>query len=623
MSKIEKILKAFFIGIALALINIPNLYSQNQNQIISLSIHSSINKFKSSGSYPIAIEVDIKKPYHINTPNPLEAFLIPTTLKFKESEGIAYGKIFFPKSELKTFAFSEKPLAVFEDKIFIYVYISIAPDYGKKELLIEGTFGYQACDDHACLAPAEYTFSQQFPLAALEETIVPINQAIFASMEDVLEETYKAPGEENSGITQTIAQKGWFLTFILVFLAGLALNLTPCVYPLIPITVSYFGGQAEGKKGSVVSHAVLYILGMAITYSILGVIAALTGSLFGSALQNPVVLVILAIILVSLALSMFDLYEIRVPAFLANFAGGAKRGYLGSLFMGLTVGLVAAPCIGPFVLALLTYVGERGDIFLGFWLFFTLAIGLGIPFLFLAIFSGSINKIPRSGAWMVWVRSIFGFVLIAMAIYFLQPLFPNTLVYHSTLALTMLVGGIYMAWIEPTETSGKIFTIIRNLTGLIFFILALLFGTSGLESFINDKISGANLTHQNGNERLQIEWFEYSEARIESASAENRPVMIDFYADWCIPCKEFDKFTFSAPEVIELSRQFTMLKVDLTQADDSFSQNLRKKFSIKGVPTLVFLNAHGQELTELRIVGFLEKKEFLPIMQNALVSGKN
>jgi thiol:disulfide interchange protein DsbD len=623
MSYISKILKIFYIAIGLALLPVLNLQSQTQEQVISLSIHSSVNKFKSSGSYPIAVEVDIKEPYHINSPNPLEPYLIPTTLEIKESEGIASGRILFPKSVLKKFAFSDNPLAVFKGKIFIFTNISISPDFADSELSIEGKFGYQACDDHTCLAPSEYNFSQQFPVAATEEKVVPINQSIFASMENILEEKYEESSEGDPSIAQTIVQKGWLLTFILVFLAGLALNLTPCVYPLIPITISYFGGQSEGKRGSVISHAILYILGMAITYSILGVIAALTGSLFGSALQNPVVLVIIAIILVSLALSMFDLYEIRIPAFLSNFAGGLKKGYFGTFFMGLTVGIVAAPCIGPFVLALLTFVGERGDIVLGFWLFFTLAIGLGLPFLFLAIFSGNINKIPKSGAWMVWVRNIFGFVLLAMAIYFLQPLFPNTLLYHLALALTMLVGGIYMAWIEPTKTSGKIFGIIRNLIGLIFFLLALLLGGWGIESFIDNKISGAKLTLQEGSESSQIEWFEYSDAIRERASKGNKPVLIDFYADWCIPCKELDKFTFSASAVVELSRQFTMLKVDLTQANDPLSQNLRKKFNIKGVPTLVFLSADGKELTDLRVVGFLEKEEFLPMMQKALVSGKN
>jgi thiol:disulfide interchange protein DsbD len=403
-----------------------------------------------------------------------------------------------------------------------------------------------------------------------------------------------------------------------VFLAGLALNLTPCVYPLIPITISYFGGQTEGKKGKLLGHAIIYVFGMAITYSILGVIAALTGSLFGAALQNPYVLVAIALILIALALSMFDLYEIRVPTFLSNFAGGAKQGYFGTFFMGLTVGIVAAPCIGPFVLALLTFVGEQGDMILGFSMFFILALGLGFPFLLLALFSGSIHKMPRSGAWMVWVRKIFGFILVAMAIYFLQPLFPNLLLYSLSLALTMLLGGIYMAWIESTQSRGKIFPVIRNLIGIIFFLLAVIFASNGFTSYVNDRITENPSTAANSPSAGRINWLPFSDEKLAEAVEKNRPVMIDFYADWCLPCKELDKFTFSQSEVIELSRNFQMLKVDLTRANDPVSRELAIRFQVKGVPTLVFLSAQGIELSDLRVVGFKEKEDFLPIMQKAL-----
>lgn len=591
-----------------------SVFSQISEQVVSVKIYSSADKFKPAESQEIAVEVTIKAPYHINSHTPSEDFLIPISLTFKPAEGINFGKIDYPRSEFKRFSFSKKPLAVYEGKIYIFTSISISADYKGNTVLLEGVLGYQACDDYTCFAPEEVSLIHEIPIAKSGEKINIVNQSIFSLRNTPTDiSTAESPKEEQD-IGQEISQRGWFLTFILVFLAGLALNLTPCVYPLIPITISFFGGQAEGKKGHLVKNAIIYVVGMAITYSILGVLASLTGSLFGSALQNPIVLIVIAIILVGLALSMFNLYEIRVPTFLTNFAGGAKKGYFGTLFMGLTVGIIAAPCIGPFVLALLTFVGERGDILLGFGMFFTLAIGLGIPFVFLAIFSGSLNKIPRSGAWMVWVRNIFGFVLIAMGIYFLQPLFPNHLAYSLTLALTMLIGGIYMAWIEPTKTPGILFPLIRNLIGLIFFILALIFSTNGIQVYLdnkfNDILNSANLAERYD----QIQWFTYSEERLIEASQSNKPVMIDFYADWCIPCKELDKFTFSAPQVIEKSKKFIMLKVDLTKGND----HIRKKFNIKGVPTLVFLKSNGNELKNLRITGFIESEKFLSVLTKAL-----
>ena len=594
------------------------LFSQNSDQVITAKFLTSADKLKPGDSYQLAVEIQINPPYHINAQKPSEDFLIPTTLVIEAPEGVVLGKFDFPRSRMKKFAFSEKALSVYEGTIHIFTSISIASEFPGSEIVLNGVVGYQACDDQTCLAPAELNISQQIPLAAASETVTPINQQLFSAREEDRSIRSAESIPAKNSFAALVTEKGWILAFILVFLAGLALNLTPCVYPLIPITISYFGGQTEGKKGKLLGHAIIYVLGMAITYSMLGVMAALTGSLFGAALQNPYVLVAIAIILIALALSMFDLYEIRVPNFLTNFAGRAKQGYFGTFFMGLTVGIVAAPCIGPFVLALLTFVGEKGDVMLGFSMFFVLALGLGLPFLLLAVFSGSLHKIPRSGAWMVWVRTIFGFILIAMAIYFLQPLFPNSLLYSLSLAITMLLGGIYLAWIEPTRSSGKIFPVIRNIIGMIFFLLAIMTVSSGITSYINEKISENPLTAPANVTSEQINWLAFSDEKLTEAVQQNKPVMIDFYADWCLPCKELDKFTFSQPEVIELSRKFCMLKVDLTKANDPVSRELKNRFQIKGVPTLVFLSPQGTELNDLRVVGFLEKEEFLPIMQGAL-----
>jgi len=604
--------------IVLLTIGLSFLYPQTNEQIISCKFVSPTDKFKAGDSYALAVELQIHPPYHINAPQPSEDFLIPTTLAIEAPEGVVFGKFEFPKAQLKKFAFSDKALAVYEGTIYIFSSISISSDYRSPELVLKGIVGYQACDDQTCLAPAEFMFTQKFTMAAPNENISFINQNLFENKDRQFATEEKGTATSPNNITAAIAEKGWILTFLMVFLAGLALNLTPCVYPLIPITISYFGGQTKGKKGKLISHSILYVFGMAITYSILGVIAALTGSLFGAALQNPYVLIAIAVILVGLALSMFDLYEIRVPTFLANFAGGAKQGYFGTFFMGLTVGIVAAPCIGPFVLALITFVGEKGDVFLGFSMFFVLALGLGLPFLILAIFSGSLNKIPRSGAWMVWVRTIFGFILIALAVYFLEPLFPNSLLYYLCLALIMLLGGIYMAWVEPTKTGGKIFPIIRNLVGLAFFLLTVFFASSGISSYIDEKLAsqaGSGASTLSGH---QINWQSYSDEIMSEARQQNKPVIIDFYADWCLPCKELDKFTFSQPEVIELSKEFYMLKVDLTTASDPLGRELRQRFQIKGVPTIVFISPQGTELSDLRVVGFMEKEEFLPRMQRAL-----
>jgi thiol:disulfide interchange protein DsbD len=213
-----------------------------------------------------------------------------------------------------------------------------------------------------------------------------------------------------------------------VFLGGLALNLTPCVYPMIAITVSYFGGQGgERNARRAFVSSLIYCLGIVLTYSTLGLIAALTGSLFGSALQSPVLLIGIALLLVALALSMFGLYELQPPQVLMQRATGlsSKAGYIGVFFFGAVIGVIAAPCLAPFVVALLAFVGQTGNPWLGWWLFFALALGLGLPYVVLGTFSGLLSRLPKSGTWMVSVKRVFGVALIAVAAWITSPLWLN------------------------------------------------------------------------------------------------------------------------------------------------------------------------------------------------------
>jgi thiol:disulfide interchange protein DsbD len=644
------------------------VFGQKEPPIVTVKVVSSAASFQPGGTYRLTLEVNIRAPYHISAEQPLDEFLIGTTVDFKPQSGVIYKNVAFPQAEMKKLDISDKPMAVYEGLIKVAAELTLAPDFKNKELAIEGKLGYQACDDRLCLPPTDAAFSKKIAVAVEVAAPNVLTQETKAKKDEIQSATEQKTDQSQAGIRQTTAPKdeakttsksyeqksaglsearkekaatigegiagsikketgklegkGLPLVFILVFLGGLALNLTPCVYPLIPITISYFGGQTQGKKGSLVVHSVLYIIGMAVTYSILGVIAALTGSLFGAALQYPPVLIAIATIMIILALGMFNVYELRLPVFLNRLAGGSRKGFFGTFFMGLTVGIVAAPCIGPFVLGLLTYVGDKGNVILGFSLFFVLAMGLGVPFLLLAIFSGSLSRLPRSGAWMVWVRTIFGFVLVGMAVYFLQTLLPSPLFYHLALALTMLVAGVYLAWIEPTKTPGKIFLYVRNITGVVLLGLALYVAATGIQGYLDEHVA-AKIRMLSSDKSAAakidaVEWFPYAEDKIAEAGRSEKPVFIDFYADWCIPCKEMDRKTFSDPEVIAASKSFVMLKGDLTAAADPQTKVLEQKYQIRGVPTLVFLTSDGREIAELRGAGFEPKKDFLPRMKQAL-----
>jgi len=611
--------KAALAMIAISLCVWP-LSAQTEEPIVTVKVVLRAEAFEPAQSYPFSLETAVRPSFHINAHIPSEDYLIGTGVEFRRSPGVAFGKIVYPSARMKRFQFSETPLAVYEGTIKVSAEVSLAKDFKGREIAIEGTVGYQACDDKSCLPPAEVEFSRKVvvkgpPKGRANAVLAPVAKEKGPSA--VAEQAASGTSPAARGASETVSPfegKGLLPLFLLVFLGGLALNLTPCVYPLIPITISYFGGQSKGKKGGLVLHAILYVVGMAVTYSVLGSIAAFTGSLFGAALQYPPVLIFIALIMVLLSLSMFDVYELRMPGFLNRIAGGSKKGFLGTLVMGLTVGIVAAPCIGPFVLGLLTYVGNRGSVVLGFSLFFVLALGLGIPFLFLAFFSGSLGKLPRSGAWMVWVRKIFGFVLIVMAIYFLRPLFPTTLLYSLALALTMVIAGLYLAWLEPTRTPGKAFRYVRAIVGIIFFTAALIAASSGIRGYLDEELASG----KSGATANAVAWAPYSDDKLAEARATGRPVFIDSFADWCIPCREMDKLTFSRPEVIAASREFIMLKADLTSSRDAGVREFTKKYGIKGVPTLIFLKPDGSEIKELRGTGFEPKAVFLAKMKRAL-----
>jgi thioredoxin:protein disulfide reductase len=401
---------------------------------------------------------------------------------------------------------------------------------------------------------------------------------------------------------------GWAMVWTLlgIFVGGIALNLTPCVYPLIPITVSYFGGRSGQGQGRLLLHGLFYIGGLSLTNSILGLIAALTGGLIGAMLQNPIVLIMIAGILVFFATSLLGFWELRLPEGLNRMASKSYTGYFGTLFMGLTLGLVAAPCIGPFVLGLLTWVASMGSPWLGFLIFFTLSIGLGLPLFILAMFSGKIEKLPRSGEWMLWVRKLMGWVLVGMAAHFIRPLLPETWGIF-LLAGVAFFTGLHLGWIDKTKAAFKSFYWLKTGAGLAGLIIATL-------------LIGSWVFRSPG-----VAWQPYSNHLLTEARHLKKPVIIDFYATWCTPCRELEEITFHDTVVVgEATRDFVMIKVDLTQSGNPLYEALLKQYEIKGVPTIVFLNTQSKELGDLRLVDYMPPDQFLKRMAEAKnrISGK-
>ena len=542
-----------------------------------------------AGKGTLVVRATLAAGWHVNSHKPSEDYLIPTEVKLDASDGVKAGEPRYPEGKLEKFAFSDKPLSVYAGAFSIEVPFEWT---GASSPALSGSVDFQACNDHQCLAPASVKFRAEPPAAAagtagaaappITGGAVPLSEARRLSAS-----TAAAGASEDFG--DLLKRRGMAGVLVLLFGWGLALNLTPCVYPVIPLTVSFFGGQAGGQNRRTFLLASFYVLGMATMYSALGVAAALSGRLFGVALQSPWVLGGVALVLVALALSMFGLYDIRMPTALMQKAG-ARQGVAGAYGMGLLVGVVAAPCVGPVVLGLLAFVAATQDALLGFLFFFVLSLGLGLPFLFLAAFSGRIAALPRAGAWMEGVKKVFGWILLAMAAYFLRN------------ALTGVAG----AWLLPAV--------------LLLGALAMLVLHGGLKLGIRAAVAAlflaaaAFFSPVGRAEASGPAWSAFDPSRIAAAA---RPAIVDFSASWCLPCIELDKKTFSDPRVRDALARRGLFKADMTKAAAPETMALAEKYAILGVPTVIFLDASGQERKDLRLVGFEGPDEFLRRLERA------
>jgi thiol:disulfide interchange protein DsbD len=542
-------------------------------------------KTGAAGQGVLRLAATIASGWHVNSHRPSEDYLIATEAHLEPLPGVTFGAPVYPEGVQKKFGFSESALSVYESSFAIDV--PVKWDLSSPPAAISGRVEYQACNDKSCLAPASVVFRVDGPgprsaatsdtAAAIPGGAVPLTRAAAAATG----KTAAAGASRDFG--DMLDRHGILLVLLSIFVGGLALNLTPCVYPVIPLTLGYFGNQAAGSKGRRFGLAGLYVLGMATMYSVLGVAAALSGRLFGSMLQNPWVLAAIAAALVAMALSMFGVWEIRMPTALMNRAG-ARAGAAGAFGMGLFVGIVAAPCVGGFIVGLLAFVAARQDPFLGFLFFFTLSIGLGLPYLFLAAYSGRLARLPRAGEWMDGVKKVFGWVLLAMAAYFLRSVLPQP----------------FGRWILPAVLVAGAVSILVSRLGLKWPVRA---GAAALLVaiaifFVPRELRG---------------WQPYA----PQAVGAGRPAVIDFSAEWCLPCLELEKKTFSDARVRAALGGRALLKADMTKIASPESIALSERYAILGVPTVIFLDANGNERQDLRLVGFENADRFLERLAKA------
>jgi thiol:disulfide interchange protein DsbD len=410
------------------------------------------------------------------------------------------------------------------------------------------------------------------------------------------------------------------------FIVGIGLAFTPCVLPMIPILSGIIAGQGQAvtrKRGAALSLS--YVLGMAITYALVGVAAGLSGALISAALQNAWVLGTFALIFVVLALSMFGLYELQVPSiiqdraqFLSNRLSGGK---LAAVFgMGALSALIVSPCVAAPLAGALLYIGQTRDAALGGSALFAMALGMGVPLLAVGISAGTL--LPRSGPWMNSVKRFFGVLLLAVAIWVISPVVP-VVVQMLLWAALFIVSAIFLRATDPLASDATPYARLAKGLGMIALVAGIALLVGALSGSRDPLQPLAALRSGPAASELADVGFEpvRSVAELdERLRTADRPVMLDFYADWCVACKEMERFTFSDARVADRLQDMLLLQADVT-ANSPDDQALLKRFGLFGPPGIIFFNDKGKELRRLRVIGYQPADSFLRTVDDVLNVG--
>lgn len=439
--------------------------------------------------------------------------------------------------------------------------------------------------------------------------IEPINQASTAQVLSTMTDSSAAsPPSQQNQLAEALSGQSLIWTLLIFFGLGAGLAFTPCVFPMFPILSGIIAGQNNltVKKGLYL--AFIYVQGMALTYSLLGLVVASMGSQFQGYLQHPSVLIAVSILFVFLAASMFGWINLQLPqswtSRISEVSNKQKSGNVTGVFlMGALSGLIASPCTTAPLTGALLYVAQTGDLFIGFITLYVLSLGMGLPLLLIGASGGSL--LPKAGNWMNVVKVIFGFILLSIPLILLERIVDAQWILLVASILLLIFSAYlhsqYLQSEKPNVKGGFWLTKILALTlGLLLLYQPL------LPTSVNDSKQVAEI--ESGH-FIKVSSMQEIEKKIAEASGQNKAVMLDFYADWCIACKEFEKYTFSDPKVQALMSEMVLLQIDMTENSDSDIEVL-EHFKVLGLPTIMFFNKQGQELVNNRVTGFLDAKEF-------------
>ena len=464
----------------------------------------------------------------------------------------------------------------------------------KAEDMVE--IAYQGCTEGFCYPPEVKEIKvADLPIAQVANTEKTSENSTALSAQPKAEQDRLAESLFNS----KYAVFGFFLL-------GLGLAFTPCVLPMLPLLSAIVIGQNQRPNmWRAFALSFVYVQGMAVTYTLLGLVVAAIGLPFQVALQHPYVMIGLSIIFVLLALSMFGVFTLQLPSSLQTklslLSQQQKAGAFGGVFlMGMIAGLVASPCTSAPLSGALLYVAQSGDLFTGAITLYLLALGMGVPLILITLFGNKI--LPKSGMWMETVKKLFGFVMLALPVFLISRILPE----EWTPRLWAMLGTAFFIWFA--------FQMPKNGTGWVFrilFLVAAMISVKPLQTWVWGETSTPSAVESKVVSRVEFKKVK-SEAELQQVLAENNKslVMLDLYADWCVACKEFEKETFSDPSVQKAFGDMLLLQVDMTKNSEE-NRALMTKYKVLGLPTILFFDRDGKEIEGSRVNGFMQSVEFL------------
>ncbi|MBL4851567.1 MAG: protein-disulfide reductase DsbD [Gammaproteobacteria bacterium] len=489
--------------------------------------------------------------------------------------------------------------------------------------------------------PAQTIKLQAYYQGCVEDSFCypPIKKIISIDLPKLTKASFTAPGidtansnasetfvSEQDQLAATIANDSPWLIALIFFGLGLALAFTPCVFPMIPILSGIIIGQG---KALTTRHAfilsLIYVLAMALTYTVIGILAGLFGANLQAAFQNPWIISGFVLVFIALSLSMFGFYELQIPAALQNkitkLSNSQKSGsFIGVAIMGVLSALIVGPCVAAPLAGALIYIGNSGDAVLGGLALFAMSLGMGMPLLAIGASAGKL--LPKAGAWMDGIKTAFGIMLLAVAVWMLERIAPS-MVTMLLWSLLFIFSAIYLGALDRLDkaTGWQRFRKGCGIALLVYGCFVMLGAVSG-GSDVTRPLHGVSFlagTTQS-NHALEFKTIKSVgdlQREVANASQNGTPVMLDFYADWCVSCKEMEKYTFSDPAVQQTLSKVLLLKADVT-ANDDIDQALMKHFSIPGPPSIMFYDAQGNERKSYRLVGFIKAEPFKQHVDQAL-----